>query len=275
MIKLSAFADEVGEDLTEQLSILAENKVGNIELRGVWGKNVLELNVDEIKSIRLAADEAGIGFSAIGSPIGKFPLDGDFQLELDALDKAIEYASMIDAPYIRIFSYYIPDGDTPETHRSQVHDWIAKLIERAEKSDTILAHENERGIYGDSPERCNDLLTTFTSPSFTGIFDFANFVVYGARPYETCWPLLKEHITYFHIKDYRISDSTVTPAGEGDGNVQKILSEAYRNGFDNFLTLEPHLSQARASSGSTSPELFKIATLALKKILDNLGQAFE
>lgn len=272
MNTLSAFADEIGDDLNLQIETLKANGVGNIELRGVWGKNVLELSEEEIKEIKKVADDNGIGFSSVGSPLGKFPLDGNFSDQLDDLDRALRYAQIIEAPYIRLFSFYIPEGDDAATHRSQVLDWLGKMVEVAEQTDTILAHENEKEIYGDTGDRCLDLYTSIDSRSFAGVFDFSNYVQCGETPYEDCWVKLKNHITYFHIKDSLRGSGKVVPAGEGDGQVEKILSEAYAAGYDNFLTLEPHLSVAEANYGKTSPDLFATAVSSLKAILGRIGK---
>ena len=270
MATLSAFADEISDDLSEQIATLKENGVDNIELRKVWGLNVLELTEGQIRDVRKAADDNGMGFSAVGSPLGKFPLDGDFQEQLDGLDRAIEYAQILGAPYIRMFSFFIPEGDNPADHRSQVIDWLTAMTEVAEKSPIVLAHENEKLIYGDVGDRCLDLFSSIDSDSFTGIFDFANFVQCGEHPYADCWGKLKKHITYFHIKDAK-AGAEVVPAGEGDGDVKRILGEAFGAGYDNFLTLEPHLSEAASNYGKTSPELFGRATKALRGILQEIG----
>lgn len=270
MAKISAFADEVSDSLDEQFQVMQREGVGHIELRGVWGKNVLQLTSHEVQDIKKKADDAGIGFSAVGSPLGKFPLDGDFQEQMDGLRLALEFAGILGAPYIRMFSFHIPQGESPADHRSQVLDWLGRMIDEAEQTDIVLAHENEKGIYGDTGERCEDLYTALGSDSFTGIFDFANYVQCGEKPYEHCWQRVKEHITYFHVKDAMMDDGKVTPAGQGDGDVEAILSEAFSDGFDNFLTLEPHLSVAEASYGRTDSELFHTAVGALKDILSRV-----
>ena len=270
MNRISAFADEISDDLDEQIFHLKKNGVDNIELRGVFGKNVLKLDRSEIKKIKETAKASGIGFSAVGSPLGKFPLDGDFTEQLEGLKRALEYAMILEAPYVRIFSFYIPKGEIPENHRTQVVDWLSLLAAEAEETNVILAHENEKGIYGDTGPRCHDLFTTIKSSAFTGIFDFANFVQSGQRPYEDCWSLLKPYITYFHIKDAIAGERMVVPAGKGDGNVEAILREAYSGEFDNFLTLEPHLSLATHGYGRTTPELFQTAARALRDLLNRI-----
>ena len=269
--RVSAFADEIGDELDTQLEVLAANDVGNIELRGVWGKRVLELSAAQVRRVKDAARQAGVGFSAVGSPIGKFPVTGDFADERERMQRALEYAAVLEAPYVRIFSYFIPPDDDAAAYRGQVLDWLGALAALAEPTGIRLAHENERGIYGDTGDRVLDLLTSIGSSAFTGIFDFANFVVCGQDAYR-CWQRLRGHVTYFHIKDAVASTRTVVPAGEGDGALARILAEAYADGFDNFLTLEPHLDVAAASHGRTSPARFGVAADALRRVLAGIGE---
>ena len=268
--RVSAFADEIGDELETQLEVLAANDVGNIELRGVWGRNVLELSPAEVRRVQEAARQAGIGFSAVGSPIGKFPLAGDFDEERERMRRALDYAALLEAPFVRIFSYYVPAGDDAARYRDQVLDWLGELVALAEPSGVRLAHENEREIYGDTGDRVRDLLESIRSPAFTGIFDFANFVMCGEEAYR-CWQQVRPYVTYFHVKDAVAATGTVVPAGQGDGAVARILGEAYAAGFDSFLTLEPHLSVAAANFGRTSPARFKVAADALKRVLAAIG----
>ena len=268
--RVSAFADEIGDELETQLEVLAANDVGNIELRGVWGRNVLELSPAEVRRVQEAARQAGIGFSAVGSPIGKFPLAGDFDEERERMRRALDYAALLEAPFVRIFSYYVPAGDDAAQYRGQVLDWLGELVALAEPSGVRLAHENEREIYGDTGDRVRDLLESIRSPAFTGIFDFANFVMCGEEAYR-CWQQVRPYVTYFHVKDAVAATGTVVPAGQGDGAVARILGEAYAAGFDSFLTLEPHLSVAAANFGRTSPARFKVAADALKRVLAAIG----
>ena len=273
MYQLSAFADEIGDDLDLQIATLKANGVGNIELRGVWGKNVLSLSPEEVKEVKKRASDAGIGFSAVGSPLGKVPFDSKMDEQIEGLKVALDYAAILEAPFIRMFSFYVPPAPPDETDgfREIVIGNLSKMISIADQTDIILAHENEKGIYGDTGARCLDLYTTLGSDHFTGIFDFANFVQVGERPYRDCWQRLEPYITYFHIKDALLESGKVVPPGQGDGDVEKILKEAFQSGFDSYLTLEPHLSLAADNYGRTSPELFTTAANGLKEILKKVA----
>ena len=65
---LSAFADESSPVLDEQIKALQEEGVSLIELRGVDGKNVSNLTLEEAAAVKAKLDAAGIRLSALGSP---------------------------------------------------------------------------------------------------------------------------------------------------------------------------------------------------------------
>ena len=270
---ISAFADEIGDDPREQIKVLESNGVGNIELRGAWGKNVLDFTADETREIASLAADHGIGFSAVGSPLGKAPITDPFETQLAGLERAITCATTIGAPYIRVFSFYLPEGDDPAKHRTEVIDRLSKMAEIAGDSGLALAHENEKRIYGDIASRVLDLHESIDRERFVAAFDFANYLQCGQRPYEDCWTVLRPYVAYFHIKD--ATDGSVRPAGEGDGQIARILTEAFADGYRNFLTLEPHLSQAGEFFGRTTPDLFDTAVAALRKIGEEVPGVIE
>jgi sugar phosphate isomerase/epimerase len=265
---LSAFADEISPDLDEQIRVCKENGVTHIELRGVAGKNVLDFDKplrDEIK--RKLADN-GMGIIGIGSPIGKVAIDQPWQAHFDRFKIAVELAEFFDAPFIRVFSYYPAGGEGKgplDPHRDEVIRRFREKLEYIADTPIRLAHENEKGIFGDIGRRCVDLMKTIDSPKLRSAFDFANFVQVGDRPRDN-WPLLKPYTAHIHIKDAQMDGGKVVPAGQGDGDIEPILIDAYKSGYRGFLSMEPHLKVAGHSHGETGPALFKTAVDALRTI---------
>ncbi|NLY29208.1 MAG: sugar phosphate isomerase/epimerase [Firmicutes bacterium] len=274
MMKLSGFADEISPVLDEQLRVLEEEGIRHLELRGVWGKNVVALDDGEVKRIRKSLDAGGFRVSAIGSPIGKIGIEDPFPPHLDDFRRILDIAAALDAGYIRIFSFYIPEGKPPEIYRNQVLDRLSAMLEAAEGSQVMLLHENESGIYGNTAERCKDLLDSLAKGSFRAIFDPANFIQQQQKPFTHCYPLLKDYVEYCHIKDAVMADGKVVPAGEGDGEIPELLQVLSDKGYTGFLSLEPHLAVAGRAGGYSGPELFRKAAGALKQILDDLGISY-
>ena len=135
-----------------------------------------------------------------------------------------------------MFSFYLPDGAQPYDCRNEVIDRLSLMAETAEGTGINLCHENEKGIYGDSAERCADILDAV--PSLHCVFDPANFIQCGQDVPEA-WKLLGARVYYLHIKD-ALPDGTVVPAGHGIGHLAEILRDFSANGGSS-VTVEPHL----------------------------------
>lgn len=270
MFVLSGFADEISPELDVQLRVLESLGIRYLELRGVWGKGVLALSDDETRTIKTELDARGVGVSAIGSPIGKIRIDDPFPPHLDDFRRALELAEFFESKYIRLFSFFVPEGEA-DKYRSAVMDRMAELLEVAKGHPVTLLHENERHIYGDVPSRCRDLHETLNSPQLRMTFDPANFVMLGVRPFTDAYPLVESYIDYLHIKDGNMATRTVVPAGEGDGQVREVLAALKARGFEGFASLEPHLARAGEFSGFSGEERFAKATQALKGLLTEIG----
>jgi sugar phosphate isomerase/epimerase len=135
----------------------------------------------------------------------------------------------------------------------------------------VLAHENEKDIFGDTPGRCADLITAVNSPALRATFDPANFVQCGVRPFTEAYGLLRPHLVYLQVKDAVAATGQVVPAGEGDGQVRETLAALRDSGFAGFMSLEPHLAQAGRYGGFSGPEGFARAARSLKAVLNELG----
>ncbi len=270
MFILSGFADEISADLQEQLDLLTQIEVRNLELRGVWNTGVLDLSDEQVRTIKQALDARGIGVSAIGSPIGKIQIDDPFEPHLEAFRRAIALAEYFETPYIRMFSFFVPEGQA-DAHRDEVMRRLEALLEAAQGHPVTLLHENERHIYGDIPRRCRDLMETFDTPRFRFTFDPANFVLCDVHPFTDGYELLKDYIEYLHIKDALMEEGQVVPAGQGDGEIEPLLRALVTRGYDGYASLEPHLSMAGEFRGFSGPELFAVATEAFRGLLDKVG----
>jgi sugar phosphate isomerase/epimerase len=266
MLKLAAFADEISPDIDEQIRVCLENGVKLIELRGVAGKNVLDFDDALCAQIKAKLTAGKMGIAAIGSPIGKVKITDAWEPHFERFKKAVKLAEFFDAPLIRIFSFYpAEDGGLVYSHRDEVMRRMKAMAAYVENRNVVLVHENEGHIYGEMGKECVDLLKTVNSPKLKNCFDFANYVVAGQNPM-CCWGMLKPWLAHIHVKDALYEGGRITPAGEGDGSVARLLEDAWKSGYRGFLTLEPHLAHAGQFAGFSGPELFKVAVDALKKI---------
>ena len=270
MYRLTGFADEISADLGVQLDVLQKLGIGHLELRGVWDKGVLSLSDDEVAAVKVEMDRRGVAVSAIGSPIGKIKIDDPFEPHLADFRRAIALAELFGARYIRMFSFFVPEGEADD-YRAQVMERLQALLDEAKGHPVVLLHENESRIYGDIPRRCRDILDTLASPQLKMTFDPANFVMCGVRPFSEAFDMLVDDVVYLHVKDGIMADRSITPAGQGDGQWREVLAALEARNYDGFASLEPHLSKAGPFRGFSGPDLFEKATRAFLGLLDEIG----
>lgn len=272
---LSAFGDEIAPDLENQLALLKDLNIRYLDLRGVWGKNVLALSADEVGRVKRLCSEHGIRVACIGSPIGKTPLTEPIERELANLDRIIEIAAALDCCRVRIFSFYPADTSTNSHYDQYLDDVIARLARLTEKAQAAgieLLHENEREIVGDTLARCHALVSGVNSPHLRFLWDPANFVQVGeTKVTERGWPLLGAWTTYIHIKDAHQANGNVCPAGEGDGQIRELLQILVGQNYEGFLSLEPHLAVAGKRGGFSGKAGMTTAVEALRTLMRDAG----
>lgn len=238
-IILSAFSDEYATNFERQLSAMADFGIRYIELRFIDGENVSALSDEGRLAVKAALDRHGIGVSAIGSPLGKIRLDEDMDAHLETARRVFETAKLLGAKYVRVFSFYPPEGKDVTEMRAEVFSALSRLLALAREYGVTLCHENEARIFGDTPERVRMLLDHFDG-ELRCVFDMGNYVLEGVEP-RAAYELLKKDIAYFHIKD-ALYAGAIVPPGCGDAKIGEILNahKAYA-AEDFFVSLEPHL----------------------------------
>lgn len=237
---LSAFADEGGKTIDEQIKALKDNNLTHIEPRGINGVNFSDFTEEQTKELKKKLDDNGIGVSALGSPFGKIEITDDFEPHFEKFKRNVELACILGTENIRMFSFFMPDNaEDYAPYRDEVMARLEKFCDYSLRSNIWCCHENEKGIYGDTDDRCLDILKTFEG-KIKGVFDPANFIQCGVKilpAYEKLAP----YIEYMHIKDARFSDGFVVPPGTGDGQLKELLTRFKEKDGKRFLTLEPHL----------------------------------
>lgn len=278
-VTISGFADEYSPSFDQQLAALNRLGVTHIELRGIDSVNVSDLTDEKLREVRAKLESAGIRVSSIGSPIGKIGIEDDFPVHMEKLKRTLEIQKELSAPYLRMFSFYLPKGADPAGYRSEVLDRLGAMTEEAKRWDAVLLHENEKAIYGDTAARCLDIMKELSCENFRAVFDFANFIEVG-QPTMEAYELLRPYIEYVHIKD-ATADKKIVPAGHGAGQVSEILGRLLGSGFRGFLSLEPHLTDfaglaaleqdpQKRGSAMSAPEAWDLALSSLREILSRL-----
>ena len=277
---LSAFADEAGTTLAEQISALNRNEIGYIEPRNINGKPILKLTDEELREVKAELDKNGIKVNSLGSPIGKFPVTEPFEDHLPDFYRALEVCKMLGTDKMRMFSFFTKQSELKE-YRDEVIARLTKMCEIAKEHGITLCHENESEIYGQNPGEMLDLMTNV--PGLAGIFDPANYRMNNCDVMAGIDATLK-NLAYLHIKDAIYESQIIVPAGDGEGRIAEVL-DIVNKATDGvvYLTLEPHLFLFDAYklidnhelkgkyTFTNNTESFDFATNALKALLTENG----
>jgi sugar phosphate isomerase/epimerase len=269
--KLSGFGDEVDPDPAVQAAVLLALGAQHIEVRSAWGTNIVDLEPRQVRRLKELLDGQGLKVSAVASPIGKVAAALPAGHEVERLRRVIAAAKVLQTRYIRVFSYYRAEGQAPSDIRDAVVERMTLLAAEAQREGMVLLHENEKDIYGDTPERVLDLLQSVNSPALRAAWDNANFVQVGVKPFSEAYALLRPYLEYLQIKDAVSGSGEVVPAGHGDGQLLETLTALRDDGYSGFASLEPHLASAYELGGFSGPTAFGQAARAFRTLTDRIG----
>ncbi|MCC5830724.1 MAG: TIM barrel protein [Phycisphaeraceae bacterium] len=281
---LSAFADEAGQPIAEQIAALNADGIRYVDLRNVEQWNIVELPEAEARTIQSRLADAAIAVGMYGSPIGKIDIADDMKIDLGHLEHLAKMRDIFGCDKVRIFSYYNKTKGLPaQRWHEEGLKRLTQLRDLARKLGLVLYHENEGGIFGDHLAE-NQLIAEKVRDGehFKLIFDFDNYNRGGDDVWAN-WEALRDVTDCFHLKDSDTGGQHV-PVGTGNGKVREILTDAHKRGWTGPMSLEPHLRHSGAvakthvsgienqSYKSLSPaECFSVAARAARKLLEEVG----
>ncbi|MCT9627180.1 sugar phosphate isomerase/epimerase [Pseudarthrobacter equi] len=268
---LSGFGDEVDDDPAVQIAVLQALGANHIEVRSAWGTNIVDLAEEQLTTLAELLAGKRMKVSAIASPVGKVDVSLPVEHEVERLRRAVRAAQVLGAKYIRIFSFYYGDEVAADAVRDAVLERMRALAGVAEEAGVVLLHENEKGIYGDVPDRVLDIMESVNSPALRVAWDAANFVQVGVKPFDEGYAKLRPYLEYLQVKDARFADGQVVPAGEGDGDLLRTVKALKDDGYAGFASLEPHLADTHELGGFSGPAAFGVAARAFAAVTAEAG----
>jgi sugar phosphate isomerase/epimerase len=268
---LSGFGDEIDADPGVQVQVLLALGSRHIEVRSAWGVNVVDMADEQVTRLADLLARHSVGVSAIASPIGKTGVYDDPDTEQARLERVVWVAQRLSARYVRLFSFYRPDGVEAAETRDTVLTRMRAFADVAERESVVLVHENEKAIYGDVPARVLDIVESVGSSALKVAWDNANFVQVGLRPFYEGYALLRPYLEYLQVKDARADNGIEVPVGSGDGELRETLTALRDDGFAGFASLEPHLSDPAFPDVLSGPRRFGEAARAFAALTAELG----
>ena len=271
---LTGFADEAADSLEGQIAATKELGWTQIETRKLMSGNLASISDEEFAKAEELLAQSGIRFNGFGSGIANWskPITGEAESSYEEMRRAIPRMQKLGIKMIRIMSFAVPDELKPRSWEfaDEVVKRVRTLVKMAEDAGILCIHENCMNWGGLSFEHTLYLLDHVNSPALRLVFDTGNPVfnrdIRGEAPYswQDAWEFytnVREFIAHVHIKDGYIGkdDKMVfTYAGEGHGDVERILKDLYARGYDGGISIEPHVASVfHAKEGEDQAEAMK------------------
>ena len=284
MPKVGIFPDEISQDFEYALGVVKELGAGYVELRSMWGKNLVDLSSSELEKAKELIKKSNLKVSIIASPLFKCHLkekeakkprdtylvqEKSYSEHLKILERSFELAKMFNTNIVRTFSFW-RRGKLTEEILEEILQRFEVPIKRAEEENIILALENEHECFIGSGEESRRFLARISSKNVGLIWDPGNAYFLGEVPYPDGYELIKDRIVHVHIKDAgkdKKDKSIWLPVGKGEIDFKGQLQALSENNFSGVISLETHYVPKGGSQEEGTRESFS----GMKSILQSLG----
>ncbi len=257
-LPIAAITDEFSPDLETAARAMSGIGMTGAELRVLWGRNIMDLADAELERAKGILEAHGLKAVGISSPLFKCvlpdspPLDSRFEHDVFAsahtyadqprlLRRAIEIAHKLDAPVIRIFSFW------RTTDRAQCQDRIAEQLRSAAREaaneGVTLGLENEHACHAGTAAELAELLESVGESSLKIVWDAANAYVAGECAFPDGFRRLPlGSVVHVHAKDCRMESGKPTwlPLGTGALDWKGQFAALVEGGYRGSVSLETH-----------------------------------
>jgi L-ribulose-5-phosphate 3-epimerase len=255
-----------------------------IELRGMWNKNILHLDSNEIAEARRILEKYGLRVTDIASPLFKvdwkgapqskfsqhndFHADFSFEQQDAVLDHSIELAKTFQTDRVRCFDFWRLDDQNP--YRAAINEKLLAAANKAGKKGITLLLENDAGLNTATGAEAAKVLDSVKSPYLMLNWDPGNAAASGEKPFPDGYNLLpKNRIGHCHCKDaVKKGDNDYDWAPMGAGIVDWLgqFKALKRDGYHFAVSLETHWD-----GGGTPEKSSRRSWAGMKEILQKAG----
>jgi len=282
---LSVITDEITQDFGHALEVATkEFGLGFVEIRGMWGKNIMALDAKEIAEARRLLEKYKLRVSSIASPIFKVDWPGapvsrqsqrdqfgaNFTLaqQDELLERGFELARVFRVDRIRIFDFWRLEDQKP--YRGAINEKLIEAARKASKRRITLLLENEFACNTATGAEAGRTLAAVRDPYFKLNWDAGNAAKAGEIPFPDGYSHIpKGRIGYVHCKDaVRGPNGAVDWMKMGGGFIDWVgqFRALKSDGYRGVTSLETHWRGA-----GTPEESSRQSMAGMKELLRRAG----
>jgi len=270
--RVAVINDEITQDFGRACEITSrEFGMEWIELRGMWNKNIVNLDSKEVAEARSLLENSKLRVTDIASPLFKvdwpdapkskfspkgaqFNADFTFAQQDEVLERSIELAKAFRTDRVRCFDFWRLEDQAP--YRRAINAKLQDAAAKAGKHNVFLVLENETSCNTATGADAARTLNAIKSNWLMLNWDPANAATRDEKPYPDGYSLVpKDRIGHCHCKDVvRVSTSEGYDwAAMGRGIIDWVgqFKALKRDGYRYAVSLETHWSGAGTAQEST------------------------
>ncbi len=285
--RLAVINDEISQDFEHSCQVAAQDfGLEWIELRGMWDKNITELDSKQIDDAKKILEKYKLRVTDIASPLFKtdwpgaplsklsprrdqFHADFDFKQQDALLDHCIELTKAFNTDRLRCFDFWRLED--PKPYREAMNKKLTEAAETCNKHGVILLLENEMACNTGTGEEAAAVLAAIPNKNFMLNWDPGNAGTFpGNTPYPNGYDALpKNRIGHCHCKDVKREPGGKyewEPVGGGIIDWVGQFRALKAQGYHYAVSLETHWRGAGTPEAST-----RISMKGLKDALQKAG----
>jgi L-ribulose-5-phosphate 3-epimerase len=285
--RVAVINDEVGQDFGRACEVIAhEFGLEWIELRGMWNKNLLNLDANEIAEARRILEKYKLRVTDIASPLFKvdwpgapkskfspkgaqFNADFTFGQQREVFDRSMALAKAFQTDRVRCFDFWRLEDQAP--FRAGMNERLLTDALLAGKQGVTLLLENEPACNTATAVEAAKVLEAVKTEYLLLNWDPGNAASRGEIPYPDGYALLpKERIGHCHCKDVTKKadgkDYEWAAMGRGLIDWRGQFAALKHDGYKLGVSLETHWRGAGTPEEST-----RQSWAGMKDALQNAG----
>jgi L-ribulose-5-phosphate 3-epimerase len=270
--RIAVLNDEVTQDFGRACEVISrEFGLEWIELRGMWNKNIVNLNAEEVAEARRILEKYKLRVTDIASPLFKvdwpgapkskfspqgaqFNADFTYEQQEEVLARSLDLAKAFQTDRVRCFDFWRLDDPAP--YRAAMNEKLLAAAETTGKQGVTLILENEAACNTGTGAEAAKFLAEVKSPSLMLNWDPGNAASRGEIAYPDGYALLpKDRIGHCHCKDVvkRADGKGYEWAAMGRGIIDWVgqFAALERDGYHFAVCLETHWRGAGTAEEST------------------------
>jgi len=267
--RISVINDEISQDFGHACEVASREFGMNwIELRGMWNKNIVNLDAKEVSEALRILEKYHLKVTDIASPLFKADWPGapkskmsegnsfgaNFTLDQQdgVLERALEMAKAFQTDRVRCFDFWRLEDQTP--YRAAINEKLRDAASKAERKGIILVLENESACNTATGAEAAKVLEAVKSPSLMLNWDPGNAAASGEIPFPDGYNLLpKDRIGHCHCKDAVKKGKGYDWAPMGGGIIDWAgqFKALKRDGYRFAVSLETHWRGAGSAEASS------------------------